>query len=61
MIPTDALILDRDADIWTCTDNRWYCVTKPDTHGSTEEALIAECGPLDVLVWRNRIDIKDHA
>lgn len=59
MIPAEALVLDRDADIWTCVDGRWYCITQPDTHGSTEDELIALCGPLDVLVWRNRIHPKD--
>ncbi|KAA0916436.1 hypothetical protein [Dietzia sp. ANT_WB102] len=59
MIPTEALVIDRDSDIWSWVDGRWYCVTQPDTHGSTESELLAECGPLDVLVWRNRIHAKE--
>ena len=52
--------MDRDGDLWTCMDGRWYCATQQDTHGATAEQLLAEGGPLDVLVWRNRINPKDN-
>lgn len=59
MIPRDAVVMDRDGDLWTCMDDRWYCATQHDTHGATAEQLLADLGPLDVLVWRNRIEAKD--
>lgn len=59
MIPRDAVVMDRDGDLWTCMDGRWYCATQHDTHGATAEHLLADLGPLDVLVWRNRINAKD--
>lgn len=59
MIPPDAVVMDKDGDLWTCMDDRWYCATQADTHGSTGEQLLAELGPLDVLVWRHRINPKD--
>lgn len=59
MIPDHAVVMDRDGDLWTCMDGRWYCATKTDTHGCTETELRAELAPLDVLVWRNRINNKD--
>lgn len=59
MIPDYAVVMDRDGDLWTCMDSRWYCATQTDTHGATEDELLEACGPLDVLVHRNRIDVKD--
>lgn len=60
MIPRDAVVMDKDGDLWTCMDGRWYNATGHDTHGSTAEQLLAQLGPLDVLVWRNRINPKDN-
>ena len=60
MIPRDAVVMDKDGDLWTCMDGRWYCATQQDIHGSTAEQLLADLGPLDVLVWRNRINPKDN-
>ena len=59
MIPGHSVVMDRDGDLWTCMDGRWYCATPQATHGATAEQLLAELGPLDVLVWRNRINSKD--
>lgn len=59
MIPDYALVSDRDGDLWTCVDGRWYCATQGDTHGVAEAELLEACGPLDVHVWRNRIELKD--
>ena len=56
MIPGHAVVMDRDGDLWTCMDGRWYCATTQDTYGCTETELVAELAPLDVLVWRNRIN-----
>ena len=61
MIPSHAVVMDRDGDLWTCMDGRWYCATQTDMHGCTEPELVAELAPLDVLVWRNRIELKDQA
>lgn len=60
MIPGHAVVMDRDGDLWTCMDGRWYCATTQDTYGCTETELVAELAPLDVLVWRNRINPKDE-
>ena len=59
MIPDHAVVSDRDGDLWTCMDGRWYCATQHDTSGCTERELVAELAPLDVLVWRHRIELKD--
>lgn len=59
MIPRDAVVMDRDGDLWTSVDGRWYCATQHDTSGCTEPELVAELAPLDVLVWRHRINAKD--
>lgn len=56
MIPGHAVVMDRDGDLWTCMNGRWYCATTQDTYGCTETELVAELAPLDVLVWRNRIN-----
>ena len=60
MIPDHAVVSDRDGDLWTCMDVRWYCATRHDTSGCTEPELVAELAPLDVLVWRHRINPKDN-
>ena len=60
MIPDHAVVSDRDGDLWTCMDGRWYCATQHDTSGCTETELVAELAPLDVLVWRHRIEAKDN-
>ena len=59
MIPSHAVVSDRDGDLWTCMDGRWYCATQNDTTGCTETELVAELAPLDVLVWRHRIEAKE--
>ena len=61
MIPDHALVVDRDGDIWSCVDGRWYCASRQDTYGAVESELVAECGPLDVLVWRERIESKERS
>ncbi len=58
MIPRHAVVMDRDGDLWTCMDGRWYCATLQGLH-ATAEQLLAGYGPLDVLVWRNRINPKE--
>ena len=60
MIPDHALVTDRDGNIWHHMDGRWFCATQHDTHGATESELVAELAPLDVLVWRHRINPKDN-
>ena len=60
MIARDAVVMDKEGDLWTCMDGRWYSATQQDTYGSTAEQLLADLGPLDVLVWRNRINPKDN-
>ena len=60
MIPDHAVVSDRDGDLWSCMDGRWYCATHHDTTGCTETELVAELAPLDVLVWRHRINPKDN-
>ena len=59
MIPSHAVVMDRDGDLWTCMDGRWYCATQHDTHGVPLDELLESCGPLDVLVHRGRIHPKD--
>lgn len=60
MIPDHAVVRDSDGDLWTCRDGRWYCNTKRDIHGCTQDVLADECGPLDVFVWRGTLHHTPH-